>query len=70
MSSFIHLGPRGVNFDQLSEAIKPIDLGKAEGRFLQIKIVNKRGRCVVRSVYVQANLAGKNMDTKEGKPSR
>ena len=70
MSSFIHLGPAGYNFDQLSEFTKPQDLGNAEGRYIQLRIRNKRGRAVLRSVGIEATLGSKNMDVKEGKPSQ
>lgn len=70
MPAFVHLGPRGLNFDQLSEQIKPVPLRGAQGRYLQLRIVNTAGRASLKSVRVSATLGSKDMLAKEGKPSR
>lgn len=70
MSSFLHLGPLGLNPDQLSEFIQPVDLGKAQGRYIQLLIENSSGRATLKNITVKAAAAGKNKYAKEGKPSR
>lgn len=70
MSAFLHLGPLGLNPDQLSEHIEPVALGNAEGRYLQLYIENDRGRVVLKSIGIEAMLGPKNMYRKEGRPSR
>lgn len=70
MTTFLHLGPLGLNPDQLSEHIEPVSLGNAEGRYLQLFIECDRGRAIVKSVDIDAMLGDKNLIRKEGKPSR
>lgn len=70
MSGYLHLGPLGLNPDQLSEFIQPITLGKAQGRYCQLLIENDRGRAVVKSIRIEAMSTGKSMLAKEGKRSR
>lgn len=70
MSSFIHLGPQGLNPDQLSEFIQPTDLGRAKGRYIQILVENNEGRAALRSIEIKATKGAKNKRRKEAKPSR